>query len=813
MAYEDLIQQSAKQYGIDPRLLTAVIGTESNFNPQAKNAETGASGLGQMLSATAASLGVKDPTDPKQAIPGAARLLAENIQRFGVDDGVRAYHGGTDRANWGPKTEAYVNKVSAAFKGGSPSSGLLSEFDSTPTSTKGGASFANVQSGSQSTAPPAGSTGLLSEFDQTPTQATASQQAASPAQVTAPAGGSSMPGAIQDIRQWVAEHHLGGPIEDFYGAAAHNLAKPLHGLAQLVGHGAAGGVNLVAPGSSAAQAVNQAMGNYDTSLNNWENDYQAATPNNAASIVGAGGGQMIPLMAGGAGQKLAQAGDYLANAIPKLPQAIAPYLSAAGQGAALGAIQPVTDGSGSFLSDKLHQMEVGAATGGVLRGVGGAINTLRQAAQPLMDPIGYARENWLPRLVGDKADQVITNLRGAPEFVPGSVPTTAQSGGIPELVMAEKTLGNQFPSFKTALADRSNQSNDARIALVRSLAGTPAETDAAYAARTAATKPFYEQLATSGNPVQVQPVMDALESLSNSSLGQRPVIAKTISSLQSTIGQKAKDGNINPDILDGLRQNIGEIMRDNAPNGAVGSQVGKALDPIKDQIAQAIERSNPGYIDNVANYARLSQPITDTQPAARLLDVLDSRRLASSGQPQLNLSDINATLKSAAKADYQPSPQTLAQLKAIQDDLQRESISNALRYSGSDTAANLAANNWLTKSLYGSNFGGTGVMPRLVGAAIGGATTPLIGAAGGYLGVGKLGQFGADRVGKAAADLMMNPKLMADQLEILQKSNPEAAQALQRLLMQEGASQSAEKIPSQAQREAIVRRLNSPGEK
>lgn len=41
-----------------------------------------------------------------------ARLLDENLTRYGnVQDALHAYHGGTDQANWGPKTQAYAQKV------------------------------------------------------------------------------------------------------------------------------------------------------------------------------------------------------------------------------------------------------------------------------------------------------------------------------------------------------------------------------------------------------------------------------------------------------------------------------------------------------------------------------------------------------------------------------------------------------------------------------------------------------------------------------------------------------------------------------
>jgi hypothetical protein len=97
-------------------LLRAQIQVESGGNPNAVSNQN-AQGISQIIPATAQSLKV-DPFDPTQAIDGQARLMAENLQRYGTaEKAVLAYHGGTDQANWGPKTQAYLQKVTAAYGG------------------------------------------------------------------------------------------------------------------------------------------------------------------------------------------------------------------------------------------------------------------------------------------------------------------------------------------------------------------------------------------------------------------------------------------------------------------------------------------------------------------------------------------------------------------------------------------------------------------------------------------------------------------------------------------------------------------------
>jgi len=117
------------------------------------------------------------------------------------------------------------------------------------------------------------------------------------------------------------------------------------------------------------------------------------------------------------------------------------------------------------------------------------------------------------------------------------------------------------------------------------VAGTPQDLAASLATRKAQTAPQIDKLLSNGNPVQVQPILDQLDALKNSSLGVRPTIKGAINDLRGEIMDRAQGGTMAPDVLDGLRQNIGDYLRKNAPNGAVGTQEGVAFGPVKDQIS------------------------------------------------------------------------------------------------------------------------------------------------------------------------------------------------------------------------------------
>ena len=113
--YSGIIDEAAQRFDVDPKLISAVIQTESGGNPNAVSS-AGAIGLGQIMPATAKSLGI-DPTDPIQNIYGTAQILSQNLTKFGnVPDALRAFNGGWDPSKWSnSETQAYVPKVAQAY--------------------------------------------------------------------------------------------------------------------------------------------------------------------------------------------------------------------------------------------------------------------------------------------------------------------------------------------------------------------------------------------------------------------------------------------------------------------------------------------------------------------------------------------------------------------------------------------------------------------------------------------------------------------------------------------------------------------------
>lgn len=115
--YRDLVTTAALSSGLQPALLAALLQAESGFNPRAVS-PAGALGIAQFMPGTARGMDLRNPFDPEQAIPAAARLLSGHVRAFGSTAlALAAYNAGpgaVQRYNGIPpyrETQGYVARV------------------------------------------------------------------------------------------------------------------------------------------------------------------------------------------------------------------------------------------------------------------------------------------------------------------------------------------------------------------------------------------------------------------------------------------------------------------------------------------------------------------------------------------------------------------------------------------------------------------------------------------------------------------------------------------------------------------------------
>jgi len=116
------VHLAAKKYGVDEKLVHAVIKTESTYRKAAVS-NKGAVGLMQLMPATASRFGVEDRMDERQNIEGGVKFLKFLLNTFkdtklavaGYNAGEHAVMRHKNRVPPYPETQNYVGLVMAAY--------------------------------------------------------------------------------------------------------------------------------------------------------------------------------------------------------------------------------------------------------------------------------------------------------------------------------------------------------------------------------------------------------------------------------------------------------------------------------------------------------------------------------------------------------------------------------------------------------------------------------------------------------------------------------------------------------------------------
>jgi soluble lytic murein transglycosylase-like protein len=117
-AYDEIINEAATTYDVDPDLIRAVMRAESAFNPLVVS-PAGAQGLMQLMPALADEMGVTDPFDPRQNIMAGAKYLRWllNLNRGNIPLTLAGYNAGPTavskykRVPPFKETQQYVKKI------------------------------------------------------------------------------------------------------------------------------------------------------------------------------------------------------------------------------------------------------------------------------------------------------------------------------------------------------------------------------------------------------------------------------------------------------------------------------------------------------------------------------------------------------------------------------------------------------------------------------------------------------------------------------------------------------------------------------
>jgi len=435
------------------------------------------------------------------------------------------------------------------------------------------------------------------------------------------------------------------------------------------------------------------------------------------------------------------------------------------QGAAGAAMMPVQNPGNDFWTQKAEQAGLGGLLGGATPMVAAGAKNLGQslwnAVKPVVQPGRFVGEGLAGAMDPAEAAAAAQNIRGAQEFVPGSLPTTAQVAQTPVMVQTEKTAGN-IPAFKSAAAQRAIDNNDARWQALMGVAQTPEALAAANQARAAAAQPLYD--------AAHQATANVGKGFVN--FAQRPAVQQAMQQadqLARNEGVQLKwptpdDRAISGQALDYTNRALGDMI--GAAQRAGNNQQARALTEAQSYLKSWTQTYVPGVRQAAQTYAQMSVPINTMEAGQAIANGLGTRAMNAGGAPEIQLMPYRSALTSAMKnAEFGIDPSALNSLQGIGQDLQRATVSNSIRSPGSDTAYNLAAQGWLARQLYGPTFGGAGNLGKAVGAL--GATAlghPMVGL--GILGGGnKIGQMVGNRLQDRLSGLLLNPDTVLPYLD------------------------------------------------
>ncbi|WP_157889410.1 transglycosylase SLT domain-containing protein [Chromobacterium subtsugae] len=827
---DPLFHAAAARYGIDPDLLRAV---QMQENPKGNLSAVGpvpavgdpndrAIGLMQIRQSIANKLGI-DPRDPAQAIDGAAQLLAGSLQRNGGDPemAVTEYHGGTNPANWGPRTQDYVSKVAGYFQ----------QLKQQPQP--------QMAQAAKAAPPPAGADPIMAALSGTAAPAAAGSQGQSDPILAALQSKSPVPvaqtkaakpatPATDNVATTLSAVLPGGlgkdlansGVGDFIRAGQHHLLNPVLGASQLLDNGVDAGLQML-PDNPVSRYWHGVTQNNNAYMAQREQQYQANTPTNAASVAGAAIGDAAPFLASGGASLLGRAGS-IAERLPLVSSSASArrIANAVAQGATVGAMQPVTNavpptmsdlitGQGSkapsYWQEKALQTAIGGAIGGAVSGAANGARGLYQAAKPVISPRATAADTLAAALrtpaqsaatapavegagasaaapagaagpaagtASNAADLAAALRTPAQQFVPGSRPTLAQVLQTPQAVQLEKAVSN-LPQYRAMFEQRAIENNAARLQAIQGVAGTPDAMAGAIQARQDAAGPLYAA-ARQESYVPDSTLTDLLSTPAGASALQRARQLAANSMDRAPI--ITDDGDLTGTGGHYMKMAFDAMLDEGQRTGMAGAEQ-NAIRNLRGNFLDWLDTQSPNYASARQSYRDASVPISDMEAGQSILDNLGNRALNAAGDPSITLNGYNSALARALRnSDYGISDDATAALTGVQQDLQRSSISNSLKSSGSDTLSNLAANDWLMRQLTGEGSSG-GTAQKAAAAAIG-TVIPGVGTMGGWLGAGALQDAATRRAADQLAQALLNPDVANQLLQSQTTVSPLLLQAL-----------------------------------
>lgn len=638
--------EAGRYCNVDPDVLRAVHQVEDPQGDPRARSKAGAIGHMQFMPDTARRLGI-DPTDPVQSIYGAARLIDENIRRYGnLPDALRAYNGGTDHSKWGnPETMAYPSKVAANYQ---------PQKQSAPDAGEGafGAMFGSsspAKTGTPRTAPSDDAFNAVfgNGDSQKPAKNEPEQSGLSKAWMltndTVNAAGreidrtfgvgvphllswaasaghrydNAASRALHDAGDYVARHEDADEAARAgdYGSGVSNTVGTLAGavLATELGGRA------IRPAASALEGGR--AGRIASNVLKGDGPFAAKIANNALAA------GLQTGLAGGDGAQAAEVGGILAAGIPLGGRIISPLTRKSGN-----ALTESVRKLGDYLDPAGVSREAPATNGNMAASNAASVSAQKaeeKAQSKALRSVGAFSD---PKKAATAIINAFTGTDGTRIYeaqTPGVFHTRATRTQDVKLAALEDNLRDLHPeAFRTL-----DEANDhAYTTHVRGTIGTPEQIEKLTQERQAFEQQHREAAFANEQPVSAGALHDILNENIEASRGNAPVKAALTKARDYLADATDEDGTALPSNLWNVRKAIGYgLQQASASESAHIRAAASRLSPFMDDLAHHIEEGAPGFRNYLDGYAQRSSDI-DSKRFLQSRGILQASNEALTGE-------------------------------------------------------------------------------------------------------------------------------------------------------------------------------------
>lgn len=363
------------------------------------------------------------------------------------------------------------------------------------------------------------------------------------------------------------------------------------------------------------------------------------------------------------------------------------------QGMALGTVQPVAEQGERGVNQAIGGLAgwLGAAAP---RAVSAVTRPVRSAISDLLgQPTASGVERRAADLIRQEASDVGSLMRPQPSSVPGVQRTLAEESLDPGVARLERQMRGSGPAGMFAPIDQANAA--ARVRSIESIAGTDADMVAANQARSSASQQARLQAMQAG-PVDVSQTILTLEDAIRAQEG-RPAVQAGLRQVRDLLlrERQVAPGMVTgvPEdritVLENVRQTIGDMLGGRyGGDNAAALQGSRELIGVRDALNREIGDQVPAFSQYLDAYRQGSVPINRMEIGRELLErgagsaiadpVTGVRPLTPAGfSRQANDLDsvaARATGFDKARADQILTPDDISKIRAVQDDLGRQSF-------------------------------------------------------------------------------------------------------------------------------------------